>query len=166
MAGWLLGRSFYAYGLTALVALAGAPLGCASTPNDTRLSDSGVDSPLLELRVAHEEPGPGRLRVEHNGEVLYLAPEPVIIDRDIVAASARSGEDYVLLDVALRPTSAARLRDVTQNAVGSRMVILFESTIAVAYTIQSALGMSPEMQLQVPVRNPERAAELVRSRWP
>lgn len=61
-------------------------------------------APLLELRLAYPEPGEGRERHTLDGEVLYLAPEPIASDPDLIVvrsdvAPIGDGRSRVTLDL-------------------------------------------------------------------
>lgn len=155
---------------TGMMSLLVIALSCVPGPPGPAGDDHPDGNPLIELRLAATERAADRTRVEVDGATLYLHPTPVLSDPDIMAARARATRDpdgpLLLLDLRIKRAAGARLQETMQNAIGTRMAMLFNSAVVAAPVIRTPVGADTAMQLQMRVADPALAVELVRARWP
>ena len=140
---------------------------CASRSLDSQPAvspEAQGSSAVIEFRLAHLEPGEGRIAIEMNDSVFYLAPKLIVSDDDFVAVRPTIDEGGLILWIEMTPEGAARLTEVTANNIGSRMGLVFNSELVSALVIRSG-GVSPPIA-RVPIENAEHGAQLVRNRWP
>ena len=143
--------------LTPFGALTSAP--SAASPSVT---------PLIELRLVHDQPAAGRQRVEHEGQSLYLDAQPVITDADlrVVRPVVRDTNLFMQMEVTLE--GAQRLYELTRVNIGNRLAVLVDSRVRNAPVIQSAVGGGTRLtgSVNLPAAEAERLATLIRARWP
>jgi preprotein translocase subunit SecD len=148
--------------MTTAVLLLGA---CTSGPEVQ--SASPVGSSLIELRLVREQPDPGLWAAEFDGRTLYLAPEPLLSDRDLerVDPYVRSGQLFLRLQMTARV--AERMRSATAAEIGTPLAIIIDSEVRSAPAIRAEIG-GPGSAITVPASEEEanRLAALIRARWP
>ena len=147
--------------LTTIAAL--LTMACASSPAQSPVGSS----PILEFRLVHPEQKPNLISVEFESSALYLDPQPVLSDPDIVSAQPFERRDQVILSLELTDEAAARMERVTSENIGSRMALLIDGQVVTATVIQTA-GAMRNVQVAVP-RPAAEAASLsarVHAKWP
>lgn len=147
----------------------------APTPVQGVQVQAPSDPPLVEFRVAHEEPPPPEseievVRLEGPAGAFYVETRAVVSDPDF--RSVRILVDSVDLFVRLELTDggAARLAAATQENVGRRMAVFLDSRMVQTPVIRSPLGTPTGMvgaSLEdLPQGFADRFAGLVAKRWP
>lgn len=124
--------------------------------------------PLLELRAAHLDSAPGRIRVFVDGRHFFLDTIPLITDADIRDARAFVRGSQLTLDVNLTPAGSERLVRFSGANLGKHLAVLLDARVRNAAVIQGAIGATGNMQLgvELPDGEADRVAETVRRRWP
>ena len=108
---------------------------------------SGTPRSTLELRlvVAEAEPGSPRLP-DPQGEMLSLAAQPVVTEKDIVktAIIVGSAADRFGVYVYFTPEAAQRLKEMSSAHLGGRVAILLDGKVFLAAYMHGPFG-SPAM---------------------
>ena len=130
-----------------------------------------ASTPLIELRLAHASPAPGRTAADFEGTTLYLEPNVVLSDSGIAhvhvdPAGNDAGQNAVILNLDLEPWAAARLHAATSEAIGVRMALILGSAIRSAPVIRSPIGAHPSASVQVRVEAPGHVLHRIQERWP
>jgi preprotein translocase subunit SecD len=127
---------------------------------------------VLEIRLVLPEPTDQSVRAAFGGEILYLAPEPVVSDSDFITVQAidqrdSSGRQNMILRVECLPEADERMRSISGRNVDGRMAVLFDGVVRSASIVNSAVGCSSgAVSLPAADGEAERIVERVRSRWP
>ena len=127
---------------------------------------------LLELRLVLPEPTDQSVRAAFGGEILYLAPEPVVSDSDFITVQAigqrdSSGRQNMILRIECTPEANERMRSISGRSVNERIVVLFDGVVQSAPIVRDAVGCSSgTVSLPAADGEAERIVERVRSRWP
>jgi hypothetical protein len=102
-----------------------------------------AEPPLLELRLAYTEPGPDLVQVDLAGDPLFLAPEPLVSDADIVHVQAMWDADApeeILLIVRCTLAASDQLERATSQHLGEPVAILWQSDLRAATVVRSFVG--------------------------
>lgn len=148
--------------MTTAVVLLGACTAGTGIPNA-----NPQGSPLIELRLVRDQPGPGLRPVEFEGNTLYLEPEPLITDRDLERVDPYVRPGQLFLRLRLTAAAAERMLAATAAEIGTPLAIIIDSEVRSAPVIRTGIG-GPGSAMTVPVSEEEadRLAALVRARWP
>jgi len=126
-------------------------------------------SPLIQLRLAeYEGPVEAAEKATFNGQDLYLRPQVVISDQDIINVKAAFRGETVVLDVQLSAEGAERLRSTTAANLGHGMALMFGGEVVSVPTIRDQIG-SGHYQMSIPVDSKEEGEEVmerINARWP
>jgi preprotein translocase subunit SecD len=129
---------------------------------------------LLELRLAEGGQAPDLIQapVYGQGKKVYLHPDPVITNRDIVRVEAiktRIGQGLIL-QVWFNRAGAARLREVTGKHIGDSLAVVIDSAVVSLPLIRQAIGGNSRLpnDIGVPLQPKEaqRLAAAVAQTWP
>ena len=89
---------------------------------------------LIEFRTVRTTPAPGFSLVKSvNDSSFYLADSAFISDEDIEDArtdTSALNPGLLMLEVRLKPSAAARLREFTQHHVGERLAVLLNGELS------------------------------------
>jgi preprotein translocase subunit SecD len=122
---------------------------------------------LLEVRLASLDSVRGFHSVMFEGEVLYLAPEPVLSDADWLSVQPVVRENAVILSVQCTDEAANRMRIVTQEHIDKPVATLWRSEVRTVAIVRNAVSCSPAtIALPFKEGEAETIAETVRQRWP
>jgi preprotein translocase subunit SecD len=99
----------------------------------------------FEIRLAEEQPIPGLTvaRVADSGALIYLHPEIVVNNDDIVRSSVvenSAGEFGV--SVELSPSGTERIRQATASHVGQPVAVMVDGKVVTAPVLRSPIGSS------------------------
>jgi hypothetical protein len=143
------------------LALIAALAACEATPG--RPEAPPITEPLIELRVAHDDPGPRRSLAEYEGETIYLEPEPVLTDPDFDGISASVRTDRVALVLCVKPEALGRLR--SRAGGGSRLALVIDARVRASPLVRDSGGPRIRAEIDMPRAEAERLAERVGARW-
>jgi|GEM_PF-6985491 len=163
-------RRLFRCGLCFCVAVAGcAPASIAQLEPGTS-SMAADTSPLIEFRLVHDAPAPGRMQVEYAGEVVYLDAQPIISDADLREVHPEVLTRGLLVNMRLTPEGARRMARVTAENIGGRMALLLESRVVDMPVIRSPVGSTADVPalavVGLPDSEAERVAQRISRRWP
>ena len=152
----------------AAVALAGmATAGCVRpSPATPKPADS---PPFLALRLAFDGAAAGRDPVRYGDTTVFLAPDVLMSDDDVLSVRPGAGSDgELLLRVRYRPETAQRLATATGAHVGERLAVLLDSRVWSLARIASPIGRADSLTIATSATgaDAERLAARIRSRWP
>src|SRR6185312_10302574 len=111
-------------------------------------------SKLIEFRAVNARPAPGFHAVKSvNDTTFYLADSALLSDDDIQDATTDTSAlnpGYLILEVRLKPSAAARVHEFTQHHVGDRLAVLFNGELSGSPpTIRDPIS-GPALQLEGP----------------
>jgi hypothetical protein len=159
-------------GLAALLLAACAALSPDAPPPAVVPSPpESAEPPLLELRLSHTEPAPGLVPMEHNGETLFVEPEPLVSEADIVHVRAMWDADApeeILLIVRCTLEASDRVERATSQHLDEPVAILWQSRLRAAPVVRSFVGCE-RAAMGFDLRDEAEGVEietLVRERWP
>src|SRR5436309_1980056 len=85
---------------------------------------TGGHHSIIELRLARETPTSGFVLTKSVADsTLYVAPQVIVDDADIVQAHTARTTDGRVLSIRLSPAAAARLNQVTRAHIGERLAV-------------------------------------------
>ena len=99
----------------------------------------------FEVRLAEEQPVPGLVvaQIGNSGRLIYLHPEIVVSNDDIVESSVvDEGGGPVSIAVRFEPAGAERMRQATQGHVGRPLAILIDGRVVMAPTLRAPISDS------------------------
>lgn len=100
----------------------------------------------FEVRLAEEQPGPGLrdARIAGTDRVVYLHPQPIASNGDILESAVvegdRPGRWHVV--VTFSGAAAERMQRVSAGHIGRPMAILIDGNVVAAPTVRSPIGES------------------------
>jgi len=147
--------------LVAAVAMAG----CA--PTSTIVPAPTVPVPFFALRLAFNDSASGRERFHYGDATVFLGPEVLLADEDLLGVNIVTRPDgRLLLHVRHRP--AERLSNATAKHAGAQVAVLLDSRVWSLAPIAGPIGAGGSMVIATSAtgEDAERIAQQVRSRWP
>jgi hypothetical protein len=121
----------------------------------------------FDVRLAEQQPAPGLVvaEVANEGRFVYLHPESVVRNDDIIATwVADDGTPVLGVGVRLRPEGGERLRRATTGHVGRPLAILIDGAVVMAPVVRSPIGDEALVTGRFTREEAERIAEGLRSR--
>jgi preprotein translocase subunit SecD len=97
----------------------------------------------FEVRLAEDQPIPGLIvaRVADSGRVIYLHPEIVVNNDDILQSwVSEDSPNQFAVAVQLLPGGAERMRQATATHVGRPVAILIDGTVVAAPVVRAPIG--------------------------
>lgn len=126
----------------AVIGLVGAALGYQMWAHG---SSAVLAAVRFEARFAEEQPIPGLTVAEiaDSGRVIYLHPEIVVNNDDIVQSwVVEDGPNLFGVAVELSPSGAERMRQATSSHIGRPIAILIDGAVATAPVVRSPISNS------------------------
>lgn len=100
----------------------------------------------FEARLAEDTPGLGlrEVKIPDAGRTIYLHPEPVVTNADIVQARAVEGDGGSTFSIAIAFSAdgAVKMRRATQDHLGRPLAILFDGEVVLAPTVRAPMSTS------------------------
>jgi hypothetical protein len=136
------GRPRRPLAFAALVALAIAGIALTSLYWSRAVVDA-VAAVRFEVHLAEENPAVGlrEAAIPGTGRTIYLYPEPVVANRDIVEAHVVQGNTPSMFGVSLTftPEGAARMLRATRSHIGRPLAILIDGEVQTAPAVRSPI---------------------------
>jgi preprotein translocase subunit SecD len=136
------------------------PVSVATTP------DTSEASPLIEFRAVSDAPAVALVERTYAGEILYLEPQPLISDPDLLAVRPDVRGDRLIFSFDLTPEGERRLRLNTEQIIGGRIALLLESQVVNVFVVRSPLGPRGVAEGKLPRAEANRLALRIRALWP
>jgi len=134
--------------------------------------DPEAHRPLIEVRLAREQPAPGFTFMEGvapNGG-WYVQERVIVSDGDVQEASASRTPTGLVLDIRLTREAASRLSGVARQHTGSHLAVVIDGRLVETAPIVGSFSGAPHERVQIGVDLPEAAAQqiaaAVAARWP
>jgi hypothetical protein len=131
----------------AIACLAGLALVATAFAGFRLWSGAAIDvhaAVRFEVRLAEERPAPGlrEARVGGSDRRIYLHPEAVVTNTEVVDARAVQGDDASTFSVSVTftPEGAARMAKATEGHLGRPLAILLDGEVAAAPVVRSSIG--------------------------
>jgi preprotein translocase subunit SecD len=100
----------------------------------------------FEVRLAEDQPGPGlqRAAVANSTRFVYLHPDAIVTNTDILASNVIAGNapGHFWINVRFEAAATTRMRDATAGHIGRPVAILVDGEVVSAPTVKSAIGDS------------------------
>lgn len=146
-------------------AMMGAWIGCAQSTAPPPAPADGLEQPTamtVRFHIAIGEARSGWREVKDEaGRPVWLSPDAVLTEADVVAAEALHGAARSIVRVRFNGVGADRLRQATAQNVGKHLAILINDRFLTAALIQ---GEIPGGLAHIDGRfSPQRAAEIAES---
>jgi preprotein translocase subunit SecD len=120
----------------------------------------------FEVHLAEEEPGPGlrEARVGKTERVVYLHPQPIASNGDVMKSIVVDGDQPGRSHVVVEFSSAAaeRMRRATSGHIGKPMAVLIEGEVVAAPVVRSPIGQSALISGDFTKPEAERIAKGIR----
>ena len=143
--------------------------GCVSTPATPATPPPPIRSSFLALRLAFADSAPGRQAARYADTTVFLAPEVLMSDDDVIRVRPSTGADgELVLQVHYQPAVSQQLLAATGAHVGDRLAVLLDSRIWSLARIQSAIGRGESLAIATDATglDAERLAAHIRTKWP
>ena len=154
--------------LIALGLLAGGNIGgCARTPSPAPSVAS--PTPYFALRLAFNDSVAGRQRASYGDGVVFLGPEVLLSDDDVLTMSAGLQRDNrLLLNLRYRPEAGKRLQAATTGRTGEQIAVVVENRVWNVTPIAGPVGAGDHLVVSIGAErtDAERITQQVRARWP
>ncbi|HEX3701783.1 MAG TPA: hypothetical protein VHU82_00535 [Vicinamibacterales bacterium] len=122
--------------------LSGAALSASSLATIPSVSDEAQTS-TLEVRLAERRPGAGlsEATVQGSGEKVYLYPDVIITNADVVSAHVIPGDRPGTFNVGIMfsPEGSAKIEKATQAHLNGPLAILVNGRVISAPTLRSQI---------------------------
>ena len=145
-----------------------ASVGCARSA--AAPPRQAATAPFFALRLAFSDSAAGRERAQHGDLAVFMAPDPLLSDRDVLSLSPEtSAEGELILDLHYRPESAERLALQSTKYVGNYVVLTLDSRVwNVVPIVSESWGKLGRMVIASTITGADavRISEQIRSRWP
>jgi len=128
-----------------------------------------VPPPFLPLRLAFTAAAAGRDEVRYGDTTVFLAPDVLMSDDDVLSVRPGAGPaGGLLLRVRYRPGAAQRLATATGAHLGEQLAVLLESRVWSLARTQSPIGRGDSLTIGTSATgaDAERLVAQIRSRWP
>ena len=125
--------------------------------------------PFLALRLAFSDAAAGRDRTRYGDTTVFLAPDALMSDDDLLGVRPGLGPNgELLLRVRYRPEAAQRLAAATGAHLGEQLAVLLDSRVWSLARIASPIGRLDSLTIATTATgaDAERLAAQIRSRWP
>ncbi len=100
----------------------------------------------FEVRLAEDKPAPGlhEAKLSGSGRLVYLHPEIIVTNSDIVAARAvpDGGPEQYSINVEFNASGAEKMRAATGNHIGKPVAILLDGQVVMAPVLRSPISAS------------------------
>jgi preprotein translocase subunit SecD len=111
--------------------------GCALFGPRGETDQPDVEPLAIRFHIASDEPRPDYETVtDERGAPLSLWPEPLVTERDVIAAALVSGSRRHMVQLEFAPEAAAYLYRVTRSHVGRRLAVFVDDTLVMSPVLQ------------------------------
>jgi preprotein translocase subunit SecD len=128
-----------------------------------------VPSPFFALRIAFTDPATGREAAQYGDTTVYLSPDVLMSDDDVLGMRPYAGPDgELVLRVLYHPAARQRLATTTSAHIGDRLAVLLDSRVRSLARIQSQIGRGGDslaIATNATGADAERLTAQIRSKW-
>jgi hypothetical protein len=125
--------------------------------------------PYIQGRLVFAEAAPGRQPVRHGDSTIFLAPDAVLSDDDLVSVSTSMPRGRgLVLHLRCRRDSCDRLADATSRNVGRSLAVLIDSRVWSVAPIASSIGGAGSVHIAIDATGADaaRIVQRIQSQWP